>query len=814
MPNSSQFSPLESLLLFQHLYSHGITLPVFTRIADQLKNDPHVRASPAFDAARLNPDALRDFFLRIFQDEAKQSSKSTSNPDSSNASSSQNPRKRKAPSPSLPSIQDAAKNDHLLPQLIVKLYARYREQAVSEIKSYERDYDKLSQELVQIERGDWDSKIEKELEEKQKLRLGPVQQQNGNSRHFTASQSRDKSSLLDHDHTTQRTPSPTSTTIELPKTVPRHPPPQVVIQQDSQSQGAQATSSSSSPQSPYRTPTPGQPHPPYAKPGERPSSPLVQNVASTKPAQQLSIPPGARSSQGQSPRVASQSPTASQRYPTSPYGQAQNPTSGPSSPAPARSNQQLAHTTVPYPSQRGGIMLQPFQVSPQIPTVTRHQQLQAAHQQATTPIQARGAAASPRTGITGPSTPITDASKVRPIPDPLVLTLVRELSTITPVTSPARWKNTPPSKPVNAPPSPTQPRSVSPMPEQLSTSPEHPTGRTRRQRQDHTAAHEQVRHSTRSSRAPSSRRIRGVSTASSVVGSSARGRTRSHSVTSHVSGDDSASKVVKHEPPSTPMDTTSDVPVDDTPMPAPPRRGPSTRNKRKHSETVASEAEDSSQIPLPPEPQPKTTVLAVRNFPRLSNTIMMDVTSHRHASTFSAPVRERDADGYSSMIRWPTDLKTIKVAIQAGARAFNNASAAASAAASSEDATATALLLPWSTELVPPKAIVNSAQLERELMRMFANAVMFNPGEDDVVRDAREMFDDAVVKLGNFREAERGAEQVAIAAASSGAAAAAAAAAAASSSSGGRKNDVVASMEVDKEDSGTPPVSGKRRKIG
>src|SRR5207248_6276649 len=36
-------------------------------------------------------------------------------------------------------------------------------------------------------------------------------------------------------------------------------------------------------------------------------------------------------------------------------------------------------------------------------------------------------------------------------------------------------------------------------------------------------------------------------------------------------------------------------------------------------------------------------------------------------------------------------------------------------------------MLPISSDLVPPKGIVNSAQLEKELMRMFANAVMFNP---------------------------------------------------------------------------------------
>jgi hypothetical protein len=37
------------------------------------------------------------------------------------------------------------------------------------------------------------------------------------------------------------------------------------------------------------------------------------------------------------------------------------------------------------------------------------------------------------------------------------------------------------------------------------------------------------------------------------------------------------------------------------------------------------------------------------------------------------------------------------------------------------------LWLPSSEELVPPKGIINSAQLERELVHMFSNAIMYNP---------------------------------------------------------------------------------------
>ncbi len=115
-------------------------------------------------------------------------------------------------------------------------------------------------------------------------------------------------------------------------------------------------------------------------------------------------------------------------------------------------------------------------------------------------------------------------------------------------------------------------------------------------------------------------------------------------------------------------------------------------------------------------------------------------------------------------------------------------------------------------DIVPPKGIVNSVQLEREIMRVFANAVMFNPdpdrsfgpafrtrakvkerhipmhltddhedsddgnekGEDNednrhegeegaVVRDTREMFEDVERMVAGWRAAEKAAEEAAAA---------------------------------------------------
>jgi len=189
---------------------------------------------------------------------------------------------------------------------------------------------------------------------------------------------------------------------------------------------------------------------------------------------------------------------------------------------------------------------------------------------------------------------------------------------------------------------------------------------------------------------------------------------------------------------------------------------PATSNKRKRELRGTSEAsDDATEAPQRPAPSaPKDKVLAVRNFSRLAMPMIENILSHKHASLFSNPVRDRDAHGYSDMIRRPQDMKSIKAAITAGGRAVNAAATAADESLAGgggggpRDASSV-LLLPAAEELVPPRGIVNSAQLEREVMRMFANAVMFNAGEEDVVHDAREMYESAAVSIANFRSAER-----------------------------------------------------------
>ena len=176
---------------------------------------------------------------------------------------------------------------------------------------------------------------------------------------------------------------------------------------------------------------------------------------------------------------------------------------------------------------------------------------------------------------------------------------------------------------------------------------------------------------------------------------------------------------------------------------------------------------------------------------------MNDISAHKLASLFAKPLTEREAPGYKNLIYRPQDLKSIKSAISAGSRAVAAASETSGTPANEAGSPMEGVITPsksagsilWismNADVVPPKGIVNSAQLEKELMRMFANAVMFNPdskrgfgpafrdrqeddGEDDgpqglelggeeeggVVADTREMFEAVEKNVTNWRAAER-----------------------------------------------------------
>lgn len=247
-------------------------------------------------------------------------------------------------------------------------------------------------------------------------------------------------------------------------------------------------------------------------------------------------------------------------------------------------------------------------------------------------------------------------------------------------------------------------------------------------------------------KAPANRRRFG-SKASSQAGGSTRTRSRSPSIISHTEtmadNESQAGYPVKSEP-----GLSNDVIDEDTiATPSHPsirRRGapaPSLKRKRNLREVSLADSEDQPVTPAPQMPIElgSQTVIAPRGFAKMCNPIMNDITSHKHSSIFTSAVKAKDAEGYYEIIKRPTDLKSIQKAIAAGAKVVN--ATATDTPAGSPGGGGSVVELPMNPDNMPPKAIVNSSQLEKELMRMFVNAVMFNAGEEGIVEDAKQMFE-------------------------------------------------------------------------
>lgn len=170
---------------------------------------------------------------------------------------------------------------------------------------------------------------------------------------------------------------------------------------------------------------------------------------------------------------------------------------------------------------------------------------------------------------------------------------------------------------------------------------------------------------------------------------------------------------------------------DDEGSPAPSSRTRSSFHRREESQaTISSKKRKRAHSPQSRNFVSSSASASIPNkrFLTLVNPLMSNISSNKSASFFINPVNPNDAPNYYELIYEPVDLRTIKAMIKDG-------------------------------------RIQNTAELERELQRMFANAVMYNGWDSDVSTWAREMQQDTETLLALFRGAERTAAANAAAAA-------------------------------------------------
>ncbi|KAK5112114.1 hypothetical protein LTR62_004457 [Meristemomyces frigidus] len=832
--SATAYTPLESLLLFQALRHEATTNNndanfSFTRISEQLRNVSAVRNDPAYDSGRLSPDALRDLYLWLLKEEVKLDLQAKVDGHATpNGSASPGSKKRKISSPTLPTVLEATKHVHLIPQMLTRLYATYREKSVRETRDHERRYDALSRDVEDGHAGNTDGVLQSTGTKVQSPSTAGDVHTAFTSHKVDAIQSASRDQVVPLSSLTQ-----TEAQVEPPlkrysqariDAVINHdpePPQASSIHRRTSSNTALPPLSEMAPQSPHfgippKMPAPSpnvplhlqqqpqyphaphsMPHSPYQPVHAHPvASPQMHNTMSrpsSSPRPILPPPPGMKL-----PPPSPVQMTGSPNMRGSPVQQHYYTPQHPSSLGPLPSNDRAQHAYPPQqlpppqgyyqqpqqpayvdrrtsypihqtpqpmprypqpPTQHGGYQLQPWPIDNG--QHARQAQIQPYYQshQATSQAQQTPSNRPPSYAQVHPAVPATAPRLSNPPHTRLLSDIVSALATPPRATRKPIWKSERRPLPINVPSEP-----VPPAIEPLSPVLQRTVPRSKVEQAADTVRQMALPTSKgRRTRDPSPHSVASPTAAEDII----RTRTRSHTVSTtagvNSQSDDTSTTTrsnVKVEP-STPAETVEgsqermDPPLSNTPATAGriirKRRGTlqspaqaqpaSKRDKRQHSPTNQDDAAN-----VGPLPARSTTISAARNLGRTTGILLEEIAGHKFANYFKTAVTAKQANGYYEIVKRPQNLKSIKAAISAGGKAIT-----AVLAASDDEETSTTVELERSTDLMPPKAIVNSAQLEKEINRMFANAVMFNPGEDGLVSDTRAMFADMEKVVGEWR---------------------------------------------------------------
>lgn len=746
MPPLSAYTPFESLLFFQSLAASDVRPASFTSISTLLNNNPHVRQHVAFSADRLSPEALEDLYATLLRDGFDRENGAAAWP--TDTSGSNNPKKRKISSPR-PENLSTATHAVLVPELVAHLYAGYKDLVTKEIKEDEKRYTQIKDEIDRLQNeGDkamgpttatpiptasppqpMDIDVKQEVSRQDESLKAAIPHKNPEDLSHAASEVVGKPQPANAQSSSNATVDALKESVAQDKAAPPAQPSAPKPSQVPVPPPLAPRTQQPFPGTPTAPPPTAVPHPSQIAPRPNIPTPLTKVGGEPTPTQssfqQWQLDPP----------------------PHSPYSVVSPTATSHTGPASAKQPQNLSQA----PSRK----LSKASVSSNVPSTPG-----AATSEAQTPVPIGYPRISQTPSVVNPPFSETRASRPR-------------LSIDTPGSS-TPWKRTPRLSIPHSPTSPARPRpeDVSPISERGSSPETFDISRTRERktRRGQAAAGDKFTPTIKTERPSANRRNRAISSASSQ----SRGRSvvsREASPTADTRRD---SRPGRRSGPALSVDEST----------------PKLRSKRKRglSESFEEPKVDTSRY-----------VVCTRGFHRTAAPILNDVTTHKLASIFAKPLGERDAPGYHDLIYRPQDLKTIKSAVHQGSKAVAAATEAVSTPAGAGDSESPApvsgtptknnvLMLQKSEDLLPPKGIVNSAQLEKEFVRMFANAIMYNPvpergfgpgfpmisergsrestqssdGEEGgIIQDSKDMFKDVEQAVTRWRAAERTADELA-----------------------------------------------------
>ncbi|TQS36767.1 hypothetical protein Golomagni_02774 [Golovinomyces magnicellulatus] len=776
MDATATYTPLECLLVFRSLAAIGTEEEDFVRISKLLNKSPLVRNCPSYDPKRLEVSALRRLYFEQLQDKPR-----VEEEDSQEDRNQPLPRKRNVISSKISSNNDCSQFKHKLPSLVERLYARYRDYMIKAIAEDERRYIKLQGQIKKIERGEWNGSTSDED--------GPLEI-NGNKLSLKKKNSVHPESSYIKRLPAAEEPPPQKSLINCKKKVNG----QVLASSGTSSSRNENTRTISKPnlgikkagilklsQQNSNSQNMGEKESRSVKssagkdlscqnsPSSINSGKLASKVHPEFDTNRLSTSPEIGMTRGPSPAKKNSkrahSPISSSKKSSSlllntlaDAANKQRLTSSPLSsislskiPPKISTSLSNSHMRSPKTKQQDKEQSQPHRPSPQ-PLLLSHKQRQSSHSQSLqSKIKKSGTSKSTGQALV-PLTPLSHSSNKN---------VVAHLSTAPDSSSPqplrsitgygTNWNPTPTgSTPRNftpLPPPEMEPLSPILKPSKIITLEKLSNKKKKDKTPEALVTSQKV-----------SSEISHKCSESSVLDVPAERQIVLSEASKEPSSDQPKVDSIKQEV------TTLIEPerIDTTSVDQP--------SNSKLSKTIilprriTKRKRESCSDGLCRAP---STVLWTRAFPRISAQALQDILTDKNA--------KKDAPGYRKIILRPQDLKSIRSAITAGHRA------ALAAAPDDLSPNTTSLWLPISEDLIPPKGIINYAQLEKELMRMFANAIMFNADprrglspswreasernkeeafgysfdEDSVVKGTRDMYAAVEKKVSDLRSVER-----------------------------------------------------------